>query len=367
MKKFILKAKKENKGDFDFKKNYKIHIKKLVLIVCVCIIIIIGVILIKDSIFNSVSTGTGVINMAENNYLYNTQMEYVESKGNFVKIDYIMMDDFNINIVFDIKTKEKLNETYMIEISDLIILDENKNIIFCSYNNDVYKKYCKENKIKYDKDWVEKNYSNNGYQSEIIEKSDNNIKFIYKMRSSGYPKSKELSIRFGNIDIIPTIESVISNEKYKITGNWNLNLKLPQEFYNREIIKYNVEENTDIENGIIIEEIIASHEEMHIDLKVKGAMNSINNTEEDVEKRLLAILNDNESNEIIQDPIVENEKGKIFKVSTVTGEENFSKIYRKNGDLDTHIIFPLTKYDYTDTLKLKMILKGNKICINLKR
>lgn len=361
---------------FETKRKNSIYLTILIKIISsitAFILIVMGIVFAKDisnwiyDIFNPASTGTGVIKMVENGYLYNTQMEYIENNDNFVKIDYIMMDDFNLNIVFDVKTKQKIDKAYMIEISDLIILDENKNIIFCSYNNDVYKEYCKENGLKYEKDWVLKNHTNSGYQTEIIEKSDNNIKFIYKMYSSIYPRSKELFINFGNINIIPTIESVTSDEKITIDGKWNLKFELPQEFYNREIIKYNVEGNTDKENGVNIEEITASYTEMHVSLKIKNATNPINNVKEDVENRLLTILEGNENDEIVQHPTIENENGEIFKISTATREGNFSKIYRKNGDLDIHIIFPLTKYDYTNNLKLKMILKGNEICINLKK
>lgn len=362
---------------FNTKKQYKANLYTLIKLasaICVCMIIITGVVFAKDisnwiySIFNPISTGKGVINMAESGYLYNTQMEYIENNGNSIKIDYVMMDDFNLNIVFDLKLKESIDNVYAIEIPDLIILDDNKNIIFCAYNNDVYKKYCKEEGIEYNEDWKNKNFTNEGYQIEIIEKNEDSIKFIFKMYSSEYPRSKELFIKFGNITIIPTIDNIINNDKnYEILGRWNINIELPAAFYNREIIVYNVDNDIYKNKGITIEEIVASYTEMHLHFKVNCVMEPINATKEEVENRIITIMDNDKIDKIVQNPIIENEEGQIFKISTASKEGNFSKIYRKNGDLDVYVTFPLTKYDYTNNLKLKMILNGSEICINLKR
>lgn len=354
-------------------KNIRITFTKMISAICLCIIITTGVVFAKEisnwiyEIFNPASTGTGVINMAENGYLYNTQMEYVGKNENLIKIEYIMMDDYNLNIVFNLKLKEKIDELYEMEMKNLIIVDENKNLIFCSNNNDVYKQYCRENNLKYDENWNQKNYTNGGYQTEILEKNDDNIRFIYKMYSSGYPKSKELLMRIEDIEITPTIKSIKLNEKNIIKGKWNLNIKLPPEFYNREIINYNVEDEKNKEYGINVEEAVASYTEMHISLKIKNASNAINGSKEEVENRIIEILNRDENDEIVKSPIIENQKGKIFEISTAAKQGNFMKVYKKNGDMDVYMIFPITKYDCTEKLKLKMNFKGEDICINLIR
>lgn len=187
------------------------------------------------------------------------------------------------------------------------------------------------------------------------------------MYSKKYPTSKELKMNFGNIQIIPTFDSLQTNEYKQIEGRWNINIDLPQDFYNRNLIKYNVENNTDTKNGITVEEIVASYTEMQIHLKVNNATNAINNTEKEIDDRIDFILGNREEDEIVQNPTIKNEKGNIFKISNATSDGNFSKVYRKNGDLDIYIKFSIAKYDYTDTLQLKMLLYGKDITIELRK
>lgn len=362
----------DNKRSLEIKTFLRAIIKTIITLFT-GVVITLSAVFAKDiynwiyNIFNPVSTGKGVINMAESGYLYNTNMDYLESNNNSIKVEYIMMDDSTLNIVFDLKTKEKVKEVYNIEISDLVITDEKNNIIYCTYDNNVYKKYCEKNGITYNENWQAENYTNGGYQSEIIEKSEHNIKFIYKMYSKKYPTSKELKMNFGNIQIIPTFDSLQTNEYKQIEGRWNINIDLPQDFYNRNLIKYNVENNTDTKNGITVEEIVASYTEMQIHLKVNNATNAINNTEREIDDRIDFILGNREEDEIIQNPTITNEKGNIFKISNATSDGNFSKVYRKNGDLDIYIKFSIAKYDYTDTLQLKMLLYGKNITIELRK
>ena len=317
------------------------------------------------NIFNPATTGKGKINMIQQGYLYNVEMDYIKSKGNSIKIDYIIMDDFNLDLVFDMKTDEKIDNIFHLEILDLIIIDENKNLIFCTYNDEVYKDYCKRNKIEYDINWKDKNYSNRGYDVEILECNENNIKFIYRLHSEKYPKSKELNIQFREINIIPSARSVILNENNdkKIIGNWNLNIELPKQFYNREIITYKA---ANIQNDIIIENVEASYTEMHIYFKIKNDIDKIDNIQ-NLEEKFSDLLAEKKSNISIKNVIVENEKGKVFNISNESREGNFTKIFRKNGDLDVYVIFAIAKYDYTNIMYLKMNINEKEICVKLEK
>lgn len=180
----------------------------------------------------------------ENGYIQNIDMEYAYSNNVGAKIDYIIMSDYNLNILFDFDISQVKGVNREGHIQDLLIYDENNNIIFC-YNNNVYKKFCKKNNIKYIKDCSEVQYTD-GYGVQLIELSDSNNKTLYTIRSvKGFPKSKKLYVLFNSICF--DMESIIKG-KSKIKGNWNLELNLSEQFYDRDTIKYRLkEQSNDIE------------------------------------------------------------------------------------------------------------------------
>lgn len=166
----------------------------------------------------------------ENGYIQNVDMDYVYSNNLGAKIDYIVMDDFTLNILFDFDVKNKSDITNEANIKDLIIYDENQNIIFC-YNPKKYQNFCKENKIQCDKNSIEQ--FTNGYGMQLIELSQENNKTLYTLRSTkGFPNSKKIYIQFNKIDF---------NRDAEISGNWNMELTLNEQFYNRNSINYNLE------------------------------------------------------------------------------------------------------------------------------
>lgn len=353
---------------FKEKEKYKSHsniIIKIISTIVAFITITAGVVFAKDisnfikNIFNPKTIGKGVVEMAENGYMQNTNMDFIENNGISVKIDNILMDDYNLDIVFEVKAEENIESIYNAEISDLIISDENNNLIYCNYDRvDLYEKFCKEHNIEFSNKNMHNNLTNSGYQTEIIEKTDKRVKFLYKMYSTKYPKSKRLIINFENIAIASNMEGSTQNLK----GNWNIEIEVPEKVYNREIMIYNIKDGSDKVNNIILKEAKGSYTEMHITLLMKQIKEPYETTEEGLEKFLeLATFED----EII--PTLENEKGKIFERSISSSDYNGGTSYHPNGDVTLYLIFPITKDEYTDTLKLNLTKDNKVMTINLSR
>lgn len=193
------------------------------------------------------SSSFGLVNgslkeAVQNQYIQNVDMEYAYSNNMGVKVDYIIMSDYNLNILFnfDIKSQDNINREA--NITDLLIYDENNNVIFC-YDNKTYKEFCKKNKIKYQESLLERQYTN-GYGMQLIELTTYINKSLYTLRSiKAFPKSKKLYIQFKTI--------YFDVDKTKMSGNWQLELDLNEQFFQRKSMEYQLKET--IENITLLE------------------------------------------------------------------------------------------------------------------
>ena len=351
---------------FKNEKKYSIKSKiiKIIITIIAFITTAVGVVFAKDisnfikNIFKDETIGKGVVKMAENGYIQNVNMDFIENNGVYIKINNILMDDYNLDIVFEVKAKENTEKITNIEIEDLIISDENNNLIYCDYNRaDLYEQFCKEHNIEFSKMNMHNNLTNGGYQTQIVEKTDNSIKFLYKMHSDNYPKSKELIFNFGKINMI-------ANNKVakQLNGNWNIKIDLPEDFYSRKTLIYSVKDNSDEENKIIVEEAVGAYTQMNITLLMKDVKAPYETTEEGIEKFLNSIT--------LEDEFVatlENENGQIFEESISSSDGNGGMSQHPNGDVTLYLTFPITKDEYTNNLMLKVTTKDKTTVVNLSK
>ncbi len=360
---------------FETKKHTIIHsniIIKFISLISAFIAITAGVVFAKDisklinNIFNPETTSKGVIQMAEDGYIQNTDMNFIENNGISIKIDNILMDDCNLYVVFEVKTEGNIESIYNIEISDLIISDENNNLIYCNYDRaDLYEDFCKKHNIEFSNKNMNNNYTNGGYQSEVIERTDNSVKFLYKMYSTNYPKSKKLIFNFENINIISNPESIMTNKvSQNLKGKWNIEVELPEELYNRKNLIYSVKDNSDKNNNVILKEATGTYTEMHIELTIKKFRKGYKPTEKELERLLNEISNTFEEDIIAT---LENQDGKIFETAISNKEGANGRTYHSNGDVTCYYTFPITRNEYTNILKLNLTIRDKKVTINLSK
>ena len=128
-------------------------------VACFLLIIILAssMIFVKDiSAFISkyllkINSTEGVQDAIENGYIQEVNMRHIESNGVNVKVKEILMDDFNLLILFDIEIPEaeSVETICNIELSNLVITDEQDNVIALTLeNSNKYEEFYKQINIQ---------------------------------------------------------------------------------------------------------------------------------------------------------------------------------------------------------------------------
>ena len=252
-------------------KNKRISMKKISAVACICIVLTSGIVFAKDiekfvrERFNF-GLGAGVDSATENGYIAEPKNEKVESEtkvelpetdlgtvvdniNTSVKINSFLMDDYNLSVEFGFEFEEAikevvdLNKLDQITLNDLIVLDEEKRIIFSSSSmgEEKFNEFCQEHELNFKYGEFNENYMNNGLNwfPQSIRKDLNQCSLIYNMYTEGYPKSKELDFYFNQITIT---EQEYNGEERNVTliGNWNIHVDVPEKMYNRTSESYRV-------------------------------------------------------------------------------------------------------------------------------
>ena len=87
-----------------------------------------------------------------------------------------------------------------------------------------------------------KNAINSGLNSFIKANSKElrKTELQYNMYADKYPKSRKLNFKFSKIEF----QEIDKNEKTVLSGNWNINIDVPEKFYNRSEKYYKVVSST---------------------------------------------------------------------------------------------------------------------------
>jgi len=265
----------------------------------------------------------------ENGYIQNVDMDYTYSNGVGVKIDYIIMSDYNLNILFnfDFTNNSKILDSRL-TMDDLIIYDEDYNILFC-YNPKIYKEFCKLYNLEYFKE--RPNQSTEGYGIEPLEIYTDIYKPLYKLQSiKGFPNSKKLFISFYSLSDF--------KEKVVLKGIWNMELDLSEKFYNRTNINYEASNYSTEDRKINLVSAIVSDTIMRVNLDMNK------NDYHEAEKIDMYILDEN---------------NKRYDINTI---EEYLYFY-DNSSLAAS--FPISKINATDKMKLIMTYKDREEVIDL--
>lgn len=177
----------------------------------------------------------------DNGYVENMNMPYVYSNDIGVKINSLVMSDDKLDIVFDFDFNKNVIPQNKPNIA-MIIYDECKNIyyIWSTPNNTLKNKLYLNNYYK-KFDLSNDNYINASQSMITLYQSEN--KYIGELSLCSlekYPKVEQLYI---NIFDIGYNEN--SNDKYKSlfnNVNWSFEIDIPEQFYNRTSLNYNLKE-----------------------------------------------------------------------------------------------------------------------------
>ena len=178
---------------------------------------------------------SGIEQALEKGELQNVYMDYIRENGVGIKISYVLMNDLNLYLVFDIETDFSLKERDVnnVNFQNLIITNENDDIIYSQDMND--------------------NFTGN----KMMVQDQYHIKSMIFMISDKIPKSNKLKINFTDI--------IFYNDKTFERDSNELN-----EISTKMNFKHNIElHNENIENKIY--DIIVKKEE-NPNIKISNAI-----------------------------------------------------------------------------------------------
>ncbi len=361
--------KKEKKKNIKNKKIYR-----YIVAIASCIILVFGSVFAKDIVKNIKSffnMNEGIDTAIKNNYIEEINMEYINSNKTKLKIDYMLMDDYNLNLSFCIKIEDdkiKINDITQISFSNMIITDEEHKILYCN-DKDRFNEYCKNNNLQLTFNEFNEKYINSEINYYIKNKNQENqeINVVYNLASEMYPKSKKLYVEISQISVEK------ENTSVKINGDWKIQIDVPDIFYNRENMIYKVKNcsnsNINVTSAVINDtclkiELMTEEEGIYEDSdsdelkeeKIKEYVNSI------IKERELG----NGIEPIFTDMYVENEKGeKFYPIRSNSEDEGYNKTF--TGNIKFWQTFSLTKYDATNIVKVYLTYKEENIEIELER
>lgn len=198
------------------KKHSSFNISKIAAIVLLCFTMTTGLIFAKDiinffsEIFDLKSTNidnSGIVDaIANKNYIQNVDMDYIPIDDNYsIKVDYLMLDDLNLYLVFNLHSNKKIDENFRISITDLKLTDQDGNVI-------------------YDGDLLNGNNENYLYVpvwNKIKKENKNSCRELLYLMTNGINNLKELNLSFSNIVLYN-----VNNPAHNFTINTNVKFKI---------------------------------------------------------------------------------------------------------------------------------------------
>lgn len=403
-------------------KNKKNYISKKIGIAACLVFTLTSVVFAKDIetfIKIKFGLGKGIETAVENGYIETTEMNFIESQtlvmnqnnenvindiNASVKINDFLMDDYNLSVEFDFQFDDKikavvnLDNLKNVELSDLIVIDEENRIIFNNSDKDTFEKFCKENNLNYKYQEFNDKYMNNGLNSFIESHNafSNLLTLTYNMYAEGYPKSKELNFIFNTI----TMTDNDSKNKIILTGNWNIDLKVPEKMYNRTEEYYKVtsceSENFEIytakvtdtgfELGLLISNIEKPIYPQELSIREQQIGRIGFSTREDFvslygDEKYVKLYEDyTDKRNVVRvngDSLyswgknsdgcyVLNSNGEKF-ICTMGASRKRNYKFVDNNKYDFYETFEMTKYDATDDITIFIDLYGKPVKIELKK
>ena len=412
-------------------KNRRLSIKRISAVACICLVLTSGIVFAKDiekfvrERFNF-GLGDGIDRAAENGYIAEPEMEKVESEtkvetpemdlGTIVdnintsaKIDSFLMDDYNLSVEFSfefddsIKEVIDLNKLDQITLNDLIVLDEEKRIIFSSsyMSEKKFNEFCKEHELNFKYGKFDENYMNNGLNwfPQNIRKDLNQCTLVYNMYTEGYPKSKELDFYFNEITL--TEQEYVGEERtirnITLTGNWNIHVDVPEKMYNRTSESYRVIScendrfnvytaklmDTGFEFGVMISDMIRpeypeifANKQKEVGFGEEWESFIKENAEiwNDYQRKAHPINIDGinmwlvgeERKERTNGCYIINSNGEEFR-STMSPSRKYNQNFVKGNQFDFYETFGMTKYNATDKIIAVIEFYGEPVKIELEK
>ena len=253
-------------------------------------------------IFSNVDESVQVA--VEHGFVQNVDMDYIEHDGIAIKVNSLIIDDNKINIVFDVKGEID---------GDLLINDFKLYGDFQEYG--ISKFDFKSMGMSYDRELKSIDSKNHLFIINV-DNIEGNLEIV-----------DNINITINNLNIIKSNDNNIEKN-----GNWNFNVKITNDNYkNLKICKYEIKEN----EFVNLSEIKVSNTGTNLKINFKENFEIF----ELIKKENI---------------FVEIDSGEVFVCRDLCRLEN--NAIKMN--------LPLTVYDKTENLKIKIKLPDEEIVLN---
>lgn len=170
--------------------------------------------------------------IANNNWFQKCDMDYVDlGDGYKVKLDYFVLDEMSLYLVFDLESEKDLSKYNEFSILDLKIENENGELI-CDLN-------------KFDDEQYQRV---NGYKTIVNEK--HHIKQLVYMYTDSFPISNSLDISFSKVTLHK--KTAFSYARETLSSHFDISVNLSEKFINRAYTSY-VSNKDNLKKAIISE------------------------------------------------------------------------------------------------------------------
>ena len=335
--------------------------KNLVIVFAILLIAISSFVIAKE-IFKHffLDSSNGVEEALNDGYVENYELQNNSySNGISVDVESVLMDDYNLAIVFCLKFDniEYVKNAYYCNFDNLLIMDENNNLIVTKFEGKI-----KDSKLLNFFD-INNNYpgiSNGNESVHIKSKDDDEIVLTYITNSSEFPKSHKLKIITDEISLHYS-EDNLGEKIDTINGDWNIEVDLPEEFYNRRTEVYTLESSND--KNLELLEANLSQTGIRIEFKTKWGQQYYNEDDSDeiIYEKLEKIRNEYLTFEYIVENgitplynyyIVNSFGEKFYPANSSDGDGGMS--VGSNAELNYFQIFNMTPSDATDKIIIIM-------------
>ena len=335
--------------------------KNLVIVFAILLIAISSFVIAKEIIKHFfLDSSNGVEEALNDGYVENYELQNNSySNGISIEVESVLMDDYNLAIVFCLKFDniEYVKNAYYCNFDNLLIMDENNNLIVTKFEGKI-----KDSKLLNFFD-INNNYpgiSNGNESVHIKSKDDDEIVLTYVTNSSEFPKSHKLKIITDEISLHYS-EDNLGEKIDTINGDWNIEVDLPEEFYNRRTEVYTLESSND-ENLELLGANL-SQTGIRIEFKTKWGQQYYNEDDSDeiIYEKLEKIGNEYLTFEYIVDNgitplynyyIVNSFGEKFYPANSSDGDGGMS--VGSNAELNYFQIFNMTPSDATDKIIIIM-------------
>lgn len=293
----------------------------------------------------------GVDTAVNYGFVAKPKIEEQTASGISATIENFMMDDYNfgINFILTFENKEDAEKLGAKDIllQDLKIVDEENNIVF----NTNYDLKDREKEVSQEEIY----YNGFSMKSNLVEDNKIRVSLITSGGVTPFPRSKKLKVTFKRIaeEIYPTSEEeLLKTEQNVYIGDWNFEVDVPKEMYEREVVVYKVKSCND--KDTVVDNATLSNTAFKISIPYTTT-----------DKIDYKALYDRENRKSIYDLIalqkeyVETSDGKRFEASN-DGNNHYRGAKGEEKITDYAQTFNLTKFDATDELTVHIFTNSGK-------